>query len=85
MADPHSAVFSYPWTYGVAGPVALALTSWFIVRAAARGGSPAAPALTILSILLVRDMVAIPLLIGTTVLTLQLWACIAMVLARDTR
>jgi hypothetical protein len=85
MADPHSAVFSYPWTYGVSGPVALALTSWCIIRAAARGGSPAAPALTILSILLVRDMVAIPLLIGTTVLTLQLWACIAMVLARDTR
>jgi hypothetical protein len=44
-----------------------------------------APALAILSILLLRDMVAIPLLIGTTVLTLQLWACIAMVLARDTR
>lgn len=85
MADPHSAVFSYPWTYGIAGPAALALTSWCLARIAFRGGPARAAALALLALLLVRDMVAIPLLIGTTVLTLQLWACIAMLLARDTR
>ena len=85
MADPHTAVYSYPWTYGIAGPVALAVAAWALARVAFRGGAMRAPAIVLLATLLLRDLVAIPLLVGTTVLTLQLWACIALVLARDER
>ena len=85
MADPHTAVFSYPWTYGIAGPVALLVAVAALARVAFRGGAARAPAIVLLATLLLRDLVAIPLLIGATVLTLQLWACMALVLARDQR
>lgn len=82
MADPHSAIYSYPWTYGLAGIAALGTVVAGLLRALRDPAAPRGIALVLLATLLLRDMFAIPLLIGTTALTLLLWILLARVLAR---
>lgn len=82
MADPHSAIYSYPWTYGLAGIAALGTVVAGLLRALRDPAAPRGIALVLLATLLLRDMFSIPLLIGTTALTLLLWILLARVLAQ---
>lgn len=81
MADPHSAPLSYLWTYGIAGLLAFGTAIVGLLRALRDPAAPRRVALVLLAVLLLRDMFTIPLLIGSTVLSLLMWILLARVLA----
>ncbi len=85
LSDPHTWVFSYAGTFGILGVVFFAYVIWRMLSSyTSHSAVGKALMLCMLVLLLVKDAVSIPYLLGNTPLTWFIWVLLFYVCASDT-